>query len=652
MNTTDAAFELEPTSELQETGASLARLAEDEHAFVSVVEAFAAGDAERMRAVLDEVGLFERCSLLCRWLCSWYCVWRCQLLGIDLPKKELTPPQLREFASGFARLASDERESAALVDAVESGDREAFANIVRQYGLQRSGFLLCQLICVLRCRVFCRWVCMPGPRRGELVGLIRKTGRTLEVLSADEEAFGKIHDAADREDVATIQEVLGELQLRRFCLVLCLWLCTWRCARICVRLCGPSVERVPGPRELREYALGVAKLTRETDVVERLLEVVGRGERKPWEQLLEEYALARFCHSLCWWICFYRCERFCFILCPPVSPVPVFRKIGVYNYLTQIDSGSAGDGLTLADDRAFHATLRLNGTLHKQLNGQPMEYRFEVLELPGGSWEPVLQHQIARTVIGAWTQNNPNPVEDDFFKDYTVNGTNGPDEVTVVPDAQGWIAVPQEDNFWGAAGLFTANGNMINLRSDTLNTAADINLAGIAAGQSTAPAGMGLDQFFSIRMRVREVGNPGSEIGAGTCQRLAIYNRRYDGVAKGGSWNPHAADDQLGAVMLNIDEIAAGCGKVTNTLTARYTAAHPNLGAVTLAMNGPGGPYGFTLTDGPGATPGNRFGSAVPTTNVAALPNCAFLVKLRMNLLLTTGDSVPDPIWDEVAFCK
>lgn len=652
MNATDLEFEGDPATDLQETGAVLAMLAEDEQAFVGVVEAFAAGDADRMREVLERFGLVERCWLLCRWLCSWYCVWRCQLLGIELPKKDPTLAQLRQFAGGFARLATDEREAAAVVDAVESGDRERFTEILRQHELQRYGFLVCQLVCVLRCRVFCRWVCFPGPRRGELVGLVRKVGKTLEVLSADEDAFVKVHEAADRDDVDAIHDVLGDLQLRRFCLVLCLWLCTWRCTRVCIRLCGPTIERVPGPRELREYALSVAKVTRDAGVTGRLLDIVARGERKPWDRLLEEYALTRYCHSLCWWICFSRCERFCFILCPPLSPVPVFRKIGVYNYLSQIDSAPSGDGLTLADNRAFHGTLRLNGTLHKQLNGQPMQYRFEVLELPGGSWQPVLPHQIARTVIGAWTQNNPNPAEDDFYKDYTVNGTNGPDEVTVVPDPQGWIAVPQEDNFWGASGLFTANGNMVNLRSQTLNTTADINVAGIAAGQSTAPAGLGQDQFFSVRMRVREAGNPGSEISAGTCQRVGLYNRRYDQVAKGGSWNPHAVDDHLGTAMLNIDEIAGGCGKVTNTLTARYTAAHPNLGAVTLTMTGPGGPYGFTLSDGPGATPGNRFGSATPTTNVASLPQCAFIVKLRVDLLLTSGDTVPDPIWDEVAFCK
>jgi hypothetical protein len=639
-------------SELQDTGAVLARLAENEYAFVSAAEAFANGDADRMRAVLEQVGLFERCWLLCRWLCGWYCTWRCHVLGIQLPTREHTLPELQEFAARVARLAADERQAAAMVDAIETGDREHFARVVGAFELERFGFLLCQLVCVLRCRVFCQWTCLPGPRRAELVGLFRKSAKALEALAADRKVFEAVHEAADRDDVAAIQSVLGEIQLRRFCLVLCLWLCTWRCLRVCVRLCGPTVEWVPGPRELREYALGVTKLVSGSEPGPRLLEVVSRGEREPWDELLEEFRLVQFCHPLCWWVCHLRCERFCLLLCPPLHPVPVFRKIGVYNYLAEIDSSGAGTGLTLADKRAFHGGMRLNGTLHKQLNGQPMQYRFEVMELPGGSWKPVLPHQIARTIIGAWTQNNPNPAEDDFFKDYTVNGTNTFQEVTVVPDADGWIAVPQENDFWGPAGLFTPNGNMIVLRSETLNPDPDLNLSGIVAGQSTAPAGLGQDQLFAIRMRVREVGNPGSEIGAGTCPRVAVFNRRYDQVAKGGTWAPTMVDDHLAAALLNIDEIAGGCGKVTNTLTVRYTAAHPNLGAITLWMTGPGGPYSFTMTDGPGATPGNRFGSATPTVNVAPLPQCAYLVKLRVDVLLTTGDVHPDPVWDEVAFCK
>ena len=56
------------------------------------------------------------------------------------------------------------------------------------------------------------------------------------------------------------------------------------------------------------------------------------------------------------------------------------------------------------------------------------------------------------------------------------------------------------------------------------------------------------------------------------------------------------------------------------------------------------------------ATSQDRFGTAsvvLPSgTTIADLDKCAYLVKLSVTLLLTTGDGVPDPIGDEVAFCK
>jgi hypothetical protein len=108
--------------------------------------------------------------------------------------------------------------------------------------------------------------------------------------------------------------------------------------------------------------------------------------------------------------------------------------------------------------------------------------------------------------------------------------------------------------------------------------------------------------------------------------------------------------------MVNVKEIGTGCAKITNAITIKYTAAHPNLGDVTISMDGPGGPYPTTLADDAGSTPPNRFGTATVVLpagqTIASLKNCAYLVSMSATLLLTTGDSAPDPITDEVAFCK
>jgi hypothetical protein len=96
-----------------------------------------------------------------------------------------------------------------------------------------------------------------------------------------------------------------------------------------------------------------------------------------------------------------------------------------------------------------------------------------------------------------------------------------------------------------------------------------------------------------------------------------------------------------------------GCGEITNALTVLYTAAHPNLGAVTLRMDGPGGPYTFTLTLDPAASPTDFFGTAAPHGFVVAnLAPCAYLVTLTVDVSLTTGDATPGSLIDQIAFCK
>lgn len=348
---------------------------------------------------------------------------------------------------------------------------------------------------------------------------------------------------------------------------------------------------------------------------------------------------------------------FCVELCvegvPPITePYPVFRYVGAYNFLTTIDSTLLGDGKTLADDRAFYSTTRLNGILSKKLNGNPMEYRFEWKEL--GGWTPVPPALIARTVIGLWERFVADPMDPNFpaeTKEYTVNGTAGPGELVVTSSLDGWIQVPQESNFLGVEGLFSPNGNMINLMTQNLVAWGAINVAGITAGNSTAPAGLATDRFFSIRMRVREVGNAASEASGGVLQRIAIDNTLYDNVTKGGSWAPSLVSSQLGVAMVDINELVVqgSCAEIGGTLNVRYTAAHPNLGSVGLSMSGPGGPYGFTLA---GPVIPNTFGTATPSFVVADLTPCAYIVGLSVDLLLTTGDSNPDPRYDQIAFCK
>jgi len=341
---------------------------------------------------------------------------------------------------------------------------------------------------------------------------------------------------------------------------------------------------------------------------------------------------------------------FCLDLCipeapPRTEPIPDFRYIGTLDYQVDVNSGPGGSGLTISDNRAFFSGLRLSGPVGTTLGGLPLEYRFEVRALPGGPWTPVLPHQIGPTWIGTSEKLVGANLE---VTEVYVNGTNPATEIIVTPDAQGWIAMPQEGNL--STGLFTPNLNMIVLDTTTIAPWPPIDAGAIMAGTPLPPAGLAQDLLFGIRLRVRQAGLPLTEQAGGECHTLAIDNTLYNHVNKGGSWSPHQADGQLAVTSVNVQELMGSpCGGVTNSLTVLVTAAHPNLGAVDLVMIGGGGTWTFTL---PPATPGQIAGAATNNFNVADLPVCAYTVTLETQVLLTTGDGVPGSLGDFVSFCK
>jgi hypothetical protein len=340
---------------------------------------------------------------------------------------------------------------------------------------------------------------------------------------------------------------------------------------------------------------------------------------------------------------------------PPGTILSAFTNLGGYNFLTAIDSSLAGNGLTLGDGRAFYSTVRLNGVLAQQLNGQPLEYMFEVKDLSGGAYVQVPQAEIAPTQIGVLEKyapafvGDPNPVK--TFP-YLVNTAPAPGIFVTSFTADGWVKVPQENDVFGI-GAFAANGNMINLITQMLTAFPANNVAGLLASQDATSGGRTLAQnkYFGIRMWVREAGNLASQIVAGECFKVAINNTLYDNVSHHPSWAGYVGNGQLAVNLLDIAElIGMGCKELTNSLTVLFTAAHPTLGGVTIYMQGPGGPYSFNL---PAAVAGQRFGTATPNGwNFGDLVKCAYLLTLSVGVLLTTGDSVPDNLIDQIAFCK
>jgi hypothetical protein len=640
----------ELTADLAQAAAAVAALAGDEDHFRATFDAFLAADRESYQRLLTELKLLDRCELICDWICSKYCILVClELCG---PPIDVELPDLREFAASVTRITQDEELVERLANTVADRDAEGFRALVAELEIERFCHFLCHWACSVRCRLLCQVACSPTPTHiASFVEELAQAGAVIAALAADKRAIAEVTEAVLAGDCDVVRVVVDRLGLFQRCQLICEWLCTWRCVRVCLLLCRrfpiEPIEDLLG--EAFAFAQATARLAANPANLQRLGEAVANADPETFGAAVEELELGRFCIQLCHWLCRLVCRRFCFCVCPPRSAA-YFIKIGQYEYaevyppggtIPRIDSQINGTGLT-SDSRAFFETLRLNGGFTLQTGAPQMEYRFETittdsagkLSPPGATWQPVLAGATAPTIIG---YNLISLVPLNFAP------------VFAVLDAQGWIQVPL------SSPTYVPTGDLLELNTRALTNPPHQDETGVLAGaQASQP--LAEDVYFGIRMRVRNVGDPASEFGAGTCHHIAIDNTLYDNVTHQPAWrNLTDPPGDLAVYLVDIQELLGphGCGEITNALTVLYTAAHPNLGAVTLRMDGPGGPYTFTLTLDPAASPTDFFGTAAPHGFVVAnLAPCAYLVTLTVDVSLTTGDATPGSLIDQIAFCK
>ncbi|MDP2338205.1 MAG: hypothetical protein Q8N05_17520 [Bacteroidota bacterium] len=304
--------------------------------------------------------------------------------------------------------------------------------------------------------------------------------------------------------------------------------------------------------------------------------------------------------------------------------------------------------------QAFYSCIKLRGNLSKTLSGVAMEYCFETIETagPGGAdigvWEKVLAPQMCEAEIGTFFTLTGDPMNPVSIVAYKVGNVSGG------VDPTGWIAVPQASNF--APNI---NGELLSLNTASLN-AASVDMAGLVQGQSTTTmAPLQGNRYFKIRMRKRQVGNPGSEVSAGVSVPVAMFNTVYKNVPQFGSWMPQVSNE-MGVACVDIQEMigggGTGCTPITNALHVNYTAANPNMGTVSLTLYGPGGPYSIENI-APASLVPETFGTAKDLHNPALVPvsdlkKCAYTVWLSVELKLTNGENQHDNIYDWLSFCK
>lgn len=635
--------------DLVQAAEAVAALAGDEDHFRATFDAFLAADRESYQRLLAEFQLLDRCELVCNWICSKYCVLVClELCG---PPTDVELPDLRGFAAVITRITQDEELVERLANTVADRDAEGFRALVTELEIERFCHLLCHWACSVRGRLLCDVACSPTPRHiASFVEELAQAGAAITTLAADERAMAEVTEAVLTPDCDVVRGVVLRLGLFAHCHLICEWLCTWRCVRVCLLLCRRfPIEPIGDPLgEAFAFAQATARLAANAAVLHRLGDAVAKADPETFGAVVGELQLGRFCIQLCHWLCRLICRRFCVCVCPPRSAA-YFIRIGQYEYAEvyppggttpRIDSEIGGTGLT-SDTRAFFQTVRLNGGYSLQTGAPQMEYRFETITTDAAgnpspatvSWQPVLAGATAPTIIGYRLV---------FFP--TLRFV----PVFAALDTQGWIQVPL------SSPVYVPTGDLLMLDTRALTGTPHLDETGIVAG-AHASHPLAEDVYFGIRMRVRNVGDPASEFDAGTCHHIAIDNTLYDNVTHQPDWrNLTDPPGDLAVYLVDIQELLGHrrCGQITDKLTVLYTAAHPNLGATTLRMDGPGGPYGFTLTPGAASSPTDFFGTATLNKPVKDLEPCAYLVTLRVEVLLTDGDHVPVPRFDQIPFCK
>jgi hypothetical protein len=358
---------------------------------------------------------------------------------------------------------------------------------------------------------------------------------------------------------------------------------------------------------------------------------------------------------------------FCVNLCvnsknvPPQNYFPaLFERVGQYDILTDFNAA----GFTNAGVNAFTGSVPLLGQLPSGTNSNSMEYRFRIINADTNYELSVAQVKAALPAfkIGELVKQTGGlpPIS---HQDVTVNPS-------VDADANGWIKVPRENDFSvGGAGIFSPNGGVLGTL-DTSAVALDAsnttftkdhfdltNPAPVLKAGTAVPAGKkAAVHTFKIIFEAREVGQSVlsaiNELTKIVLCNVTCKQRRHPSWGYNGPV-PNGDETLWAAVMLEIHEttaVDAGCGTISNVVTADYTCCHPHMESMRIYMEGnPVLPPQFTQNlSAVNEANGNQ------VFNTAALQKCAYIIWLQLDLRLTGGYGriSGSTIWDHIAFCK
>lgn len=681
---TEGVEPIDVAADVAEGGNAIHTLTHEPELFQAAIKAFRARNAEEWHAVLTKARSVLWCHRICEWVCSKECVRLCILVA-GRPREPITIEQVGPFAHVLTRLAEQPRYIEALVRAVEEEDSKGFHEIARELEATAFVHLLCHWLCYVRCHLICRVLCEREPwRPGDLVERLRQSAVAIASVARKPDDLARLIDAAARFNCTLLKDIFGDFV---DCRLICFWLCSWRCLIVCLRLTRAfDLTEDLSVEEMRAFAAYSAEIARDKQAVESLVNAVMRQDEQAFIEWVRRHKAERFVHQLCHWICYLVCRRLCLCVCPPPGIIPIFDHVGAYRVDPFFHDFQA-DGTTTAGSYAFTGTIPLLGLLPDSPAGGPIEYRFTVQKLPGGSVNPLTVAEIGGTVIGSlefwewdptalpapgqWVVRTNDVAISNAPLFYDIQQDVGPPlhvQVSTPIAADGWVRVPSDNNLTQHGGGRFVPTHMLAALDTTQLTLEQFDLHGPGAGLpivagSSVPAGppaadnrRSEKPTFTINFEARKV-NTHAALGSNSLPVIALSNTRYafDRHPDWAGTTVSLADKYPLALLLDIEElIGHGCNPLTSAtpdLHADFTAYHPYLASCSVYIEGPP-PVPPTInpaidTSGQALSPAG--GQAI---TISGLQPCAYILWLTATLNLTSGyGALGGTYEDHIAFC-
>jgi len=196
----------------------------------------------------QELGAFSH--FFCHWVClvryRLICNWICDPKAAEPPK---LAAELQAAGKAIRALVAKPAAFKAAVTASKAGDAAKLQSVIAGAGLVPLCRWICEFFCSWRCVLACFTLCRQFPLTAiedepkEALAFAKAVG----ALPQHEAELGKLSAAVGAGNAKDFAAVLGQLELRPFCLQLCHWICFLRCRLFCIRVCPPLQCAITDP---------------------------------------------------------------------------------------------------------------------------------------------------------------------------------------------------------------------------------------------------------------------------------------------------------------------------------------------------------------------------------------------------------------------